>query len=151
MMNRSCEVAETTVKRLLCCWFRCTSKAMGQAYQSVLVEDVSRNKCSFQVRISRVLRSISICVLFIDSPSYYGLAIPTGLHAFRHPEYYKLFFFFGILSLCETVTLATAWTVQPILFTKVFKILSARGRCHMNMKVIASKLELFRGAPKVKL
>jgi hypothetical protein len=27
------EVAETTVKRLLCCGFRRTDKAMGQAYQ----------------------------------------------------------------------------------------------------------------------
>jgi hypothetical protein len=27
------EVAETTVKRLLCCGFRCTGKAMGQEYQ----------------------------------------------------------------------------------------------------------------------
>jgi hypothetical protein len=27
------EVAETTVKRLLCCWFRRTGKAMGQVYQ----------------------------------------------------------------------------------------------------------------------
>jgi hypothetical protein len=32
---RSCaEVAETTVKRLLCCGFRCTGKATGQVYQS---------------------------------------------------------------------------------------------------------------------
>jgi hypothetical protein len=27
------EVAETTVKRLLCCWFQRAGKAMGQAYQ----------------------------------------------------------------------------------------------------------------------
>jgi hypothetical protein len=27
------EVAETTVKRLLCCGFRCTGKVMGQVYQ----------------------------------------------------------------------------------------------------------------------
>jgi hypothetical protein len=38
------EVAETTVKRLLCCGFRLTGKAMGQVYQ-----------CFFQVRISHVL------------------------------------------------------------------------------------------------
>jgi hypothetical protein len=29
----SAEVAETTVKRFLCCGFRCTGKAMGQVYQ----------------------------------------------------------------------------------------------------------------------
>jgi hypothetical protein len=60
-------VAETTVKRLLCCVS--DGKAMGQVYQcrwricreiNVLV----------QVRISQVLRFISICGLFTDSPSH---------------------------------------------------------------------------------
>jgi hypothetical protein len=37
---------------------------------SMLVEDMSRNKCFLQVRISHVLRFISICDLFTDSPSY---------------------------------------------------------------------------------
>jgi hypothetical protein len=31
--NGGAEVAETTVKRLLCCWFWRTGKAMGQVYQ----------------------------------------------------------------------------------------------------------------------
>jgi hypothetical protein len=31
--NEGAEVAETTVKRLLCCGFRCTGKAMGLVYQ----------------------------------------------------------------------------------------------------------------------
>jgi hypothetical protein len=35
----------------------------------MLVEDMSRNKCFFQVRISHVLCFISICELFTDSPS----------------------------------------------------------------------------------
>jgi hypothetical protein len=35
----------------------------------MLVEDMLRNRCSSQVRISYVLRFISICDLFIDSPS----------------------------------------------------------------------------------
>jgi hypothetical protein len=39
------EVAETTVKRLLCFGLRRTGKAMG----SMLVEDMSRSKCYFQV------------------------------------------------------------------------------------------------------
>jgi hypothetical protein len=38
---------------------------------SMLVEDVSRNKYFFQVRISHVLGFISICYLFTDSPSYF--------------------------------------------------------------------------------
>jgi hypothetical protein len=38
---------------------------------SVLVEDMSRNKCFFQVGISHVLRFISICDLFTDSPLYF--------------------------------------------------------------------------------
>jgi hypothetical protein len=42
------EVAKTTVKRLLCCWFRRTGKVMGQVYQ-MLGEDMLRNKCFFQV------------------------------------------------------------------------------------------------------
>jgi hypothetical protein len=36
---------------------------------SMLVEDMSRNKCFFQVRISHILRFISICDLFTDSPA----------------------------------------------------------------------------------
>jgi hypothetical protein len=38
---------------------------------SMLVDDMSRSKCSFQVRMSHVLRFISICDLFTDSPSYH--------------------------------------------------------------------------------
>jgi hypothetical protein len=56
-------VAETTVKTLPCCGFRHTGKAM-------LVKDMSRNSFSFQVRMSHVLRFISMCDLFTDSPSY---------------------------------------------------------------------------------
>jgi hypothetical protein len=36
---------------------------------AMLVEDMSRNKCFSQIRISHVLRFISICDLFTDSPS----------------------------------------------------------------------------------
>jgi hypothetical protein len=57
------EVAETTVKRLLCCGFRSTGTSV-----SMLVEDMSRNGCFVQVRISHVLRFISICDVFTDSP-----------------------------------------------------------------------------------
>jgi hypothetical protein len=31
-LKQNCEVAETTVKRLLCCRFRCAAKAMGHVY-----------------------------------------------------------------------------------------------------------------------
>jgi hypothetical protein len=37
---------------------------------SMLVEDMSRNKCFFQIRISHVLRFISICNPFTDSRSF---------------------------------------------------------------------------------
>jgi hypothetical protein len=37
------EVAQITVKKLLCLGFRCTGKAIGKMYQSMLVEDMSRN------------------------------------------------------------------------------------------------------------
>jgi hypothetical protein len=36
----------------------------------MLMENMSRNKCFLHVRISHVLRFISICDLFTDSPSY---------------------------------------------------------------------------------
>jgi hypothetical protein len=48
------EMAETTVKRLLCCRFRRTGKARGQVL-SMLVEDMSRNKCFVHVPISYIL------------------------------------------------------------------------------------------------
>jgi hypothetical protein len=64
--NRGVDVAETTVKRLLCCRFWHTGKAMGQSV-SVLMEDMSRNKCFSQVQISHVLRFIFICGLYADS------------------------------------------------------------------------------------
>jgi hypothetical protein len=64
--NRGAEVAETTVKRLLCCGFQCRDETSV----SVLMEDMSRSKCFFQVRISGVLYIISICDLYTDSPSY---------------------------------------------------------------------------------
>jgi hypothetical protein len=41
---------------------------------SKLVEDMSRNKCFFQVRMSHVLRFISICDLFTNSSSYIQLS-----------------------------------------------------------------------------
>jgi hypothetical protein len=64
------EVAETTDKRLLCFGFRRTGKTMGQVYQCWL--RICREiNVSFQVRIPYVLRFISICDLFTDSPSYF--------------------------------------------------------------------------------
>jgi hypothetical protein len=66
--NGGAEVAETTVKRLLCCGFRRTNKAMGHMYQSWW--RICREIHFFRVRISHVLRFISICDLFTDSPFY---------------------------------------------------------------------------------
>jgi hypothetical protein len=37
---------------------------------SMLAEDMSRNKCFFQFRISYILLCISICDLFTDSSTY---------------------------------------------------------------------------------
>jgi hypothetical protein len=60
-------VAETTVKRLLCCGFRLTGKAMGQAYQHCrrICQEI---KCFFQVRILHVLHFTSYIHL---SPIYW--------------------------------------------------------------------------------
>jgi hypothetical protein len=60
------EVAETTVKRLLRVL---TYRYSDGTSVSVLVEDMSRNKCFFQVGISHVFGFISLCDLFTDSPS----------------------------------------------------------------------------------
>jgi hypothetical protein len=62
-------VTETTVKRLLCGGFRRTGKAMGQVCQCWwgICREIN---ISFQVRISHVLRFISICNLFTNSSSY---------------------------------------------------------------------------------
>jgi hypothetical protein len=56
-------------KTLLCCGFRRTGKATGQVYQCWwrICREIN---VFFQVRISHVLRFISICDIFIDSPSY---------------------------------------------------------------------------------
>jgi hypothetical protein len=62
---RTCaKVAKTAAKRLLCCGFRRTGKAKGRV--SMLVVDMSRNKCVFQIRILHVLRFIYICDVFTD-------------------------------------------------------------------------------------
>jgi hypothetical protein len=56
-------------KRLLC-WVRRTGKARGQVYHCWWRICREINTFFFQVRISRVLRFISICDLFTDSASY---------------------------------------------------------------------------------
>jgi hypothetical protein len=61
-------VAEITVKRLLCCGFRTTGKAMGHVYKCSW--RLCREINVFQVRISYVLGFISICDLSTDYPSY---------------------------------------------------------------------------------
>jgi hypothetical protein len=63
------EVAGTTLRRLLCYGFRRTGKEMNQSV-SMLVEEMSRNKYSFQVEIPHALRFISIRDLFTGSPSF---------------------------------------------------------------------------------
>jgi hypothetical protein len=56
--------------RPLCCGFRRTGKAMGQAYQCWwrICQEINVFP---QVRVSYLLRFMAICDLFTDSPSYY--------------------------------------------------------------------------------
>jgi hypothetical protein len=63
-------VVETTVKRLLYSGFRRTGKAMGQEYRCWWRKCREINVLFFQVRLSYVLRFISICDLLNDSLSY---------------------------------------------------------------------------------
>jgi hypothetical protein len=62
------EVAEITVKRLLCCGFRRTGKAMRQVCQCW--RRICREINVFHIFEYHVLCFISICDLFTDSPSY---------------------------------------------------------------------------------
>jgi hypothetical protein len=62
-------VPETADKRLLCCGLQRTGKAMGQVIL-MSVENMPRNKCFVHVRISHILRFISICDIFSDPSSY---------------------------------------------------------------------------------
>jgi hypothetical protein len=62
-------VAETAVKRHLCCGFRRTGKAMGQVYQCWcrICRDIN---VFFQILISHIISFISISDLFTDSHAY---------------------------------------------------------------------------------
>jgi hypothetical protein len=63
-------VAETAARRLLCCGFRRPGKAMGQVYPCWWRGYVEKLVfIFFQVQISHILRFISICDPFTDSPS----------------------------------------------------------------------------------
>jgi hypothetical protein len=59
---------------------------------SALVEDISRNKWFSQIRISYVLRFISICDLFTDSPAYLIWTYE------RYEDIYKKIIFFKYIS-----------------------------------------------------
>jgi hypothetical protein len=56
-------------KRLLCCGFRRTGKAMEQVYQCWW-RICGEINVFFQVRISHILHCISICDPFTESSSY---------------------------------------------------------------------------------
>jgi hypothetical protein len=64
--NGGAEVADTRVKDFYAAGF----DALVKRCVSMFVVDMSRNKCSIQVRISNVLCFISICDPFTDSTSY---------------------------------------------------------------------------------
>jgi hypothetical protein len=77
------EVPITTVKRLLCCGFSRTGKAMEQVYQRWwgICREVN---VFFQVRISPVLRFISIYDLFTDSLLYNEHAVHKLVKKYNH-------------------------------------------------------------------
>jgi hypothetical protein len=68
-LKRRCGSGWENSKKFLCCRFRGTGKAMGQAYQCWwrICREIN---VFYQVRISHVLRFISICDLFTNSSSY---------------------------------------------------------------------------------
>jgi hypothetical protein len=63
--NGGAEVAETTVKRHLCCGFRRIGKDMGQVYQYWW--RMCREIFFFQIRISHVSCLTSVCDLIRSS------------------------------------------------------------------------------------
>jgi hypothetical protein len=74
MMPNQVKVAETTAKtsmlRVFTCW-----QSNGTSV-SMLVKDMSRNKCSVHVWMTHVLHLISIHDLFTDSPLYQSISKP---------------------------------------------------------------------------
>jgi hypothetical protein len=66
--NGRSEVAQTTAKNFHAAGFDALVKRWDK--NIIVGEDMSRNKCSLEVRISHDLRFISICDLFTDSPLY---------------------------------------------------------------------------------
>jgi hypothetical protein len=68
--NGSAEVAETTLRRLVCCGFRRIIKRRDKSFNVAGWYVEKWMLFHFQVRISNVLRFISVCDLFTGSPSY---------------------------------------------------------------------------------
>jgi hypothetical protein len=84
-LNGSAEVAETTVRRLLCCGFRRTGMAMGQVYQSWWRICGEINVFSrFEYHI--FLCFISMCYLFTDSSLYYTDEGCSGRRKLKNEE-----------------------------------------------------------------
>jgi hypothetical protein len=69
MVKEGAQVAETTVKQKTSKLRFSTHWERDGISVSMLVEDMSKNKCFFQVPISHVFRFISICDLIIDIAS----------------------------------------------------------------------------------
>jgi hypothetical protein len=74
-------VSETTVKRFICYRFRRTDKEMGQVYQYCWICQEINVFSMFE--LSHVLRFISICGLFTDSPAYIRNAYQKILTVFE--------------------------------------------------------------------
>jgi hypothetical protein len=78
-------VAEITVKRLLCCGFRRTGKAMGHVYQCCW--RICREINAFSGFEYHFLCFIYICDLFTDSPSYIMAPEPISPACFINPSH----------------------------------------------------------------
>jgi hypothetical protein len=91
--NGGAEVAETTVKRLLCCGFRRTGKAMEQVYRCWwLCREIN---VFFQVQISHVLYQFATSL-----PTFPRNVENMRLMIFAHLENYR--WLLGNLQVCST-------------------------------------------------
>jgi hypothetical protein len=90
-------MAETTVKRLLCCEFRSSGKAMGQVYQFW----------------GRICRGINVFPRFDSHLFYVSYSFVTYLLTFLHNEYERAILFVS----CLRVTLSYSENALSVMVT----------------------------------
>jgi hypothetical protein len=85
--NRGAEVAETTVKILLCCGFRRTGKAMGQVYQCWwrICREINDFSSRFEYHIFYVLYPF---VNYLLTPPHIYLWNPTAFQPITKPRHW---------------------------------------------------------------